>query len=79
MKVEVKLFANFRKYLPAGSDPYACLLDLDEGTTVNQVLERLKIPMSLPMILLVNGMHKQAEDVLQTGDVLSVFPPVGGG
>lgn len=79
MKAEVKLFANFGEYLPPGSDKYACRLDLDEGTTINQVLERLKIPTSIPMILLVNGIHKKAEDVLQPGDVLSIFPPVAGG
>ena len=79
MKVEVKLFANFRDYLPPGSSSYAYLLDLDEGATIRQVLENLKVPSSLPMILLVNGIHKQADEVLQPGDVLSVFPPVAGG
>ncbi|MFH1758399.1 MAG: MoaD/ThiS family protein, partial [Pseudomonadota bacterium] len=79
MKVEVKLFANFREYLPPGSDKHACLLDLDEGTTLNHVLEKLKIPTTIPMLLLVNGIHKKGEDVLQPGDVLSVFPPVAGG
>ncbi|MBI5966989.1 MAG: MoaD/ThiS family protein [Deltaproteobacteria bacterium] len=79
MKVEVKLFANFREYLPAGSDKYSCSLDLEEGTTVGQVLEKLKIPESIPMITLVNGIHRSPEDPLQPGDVLSVFPPVAGG
>jgi molybdopterin synthase sulfur carrier subunit len=79
MKVEVKLFANFREYLPPGSSPYAHLLDIEEGTTIKQVLENLKVPPSNPMILLVNGIHKQADEVLQPGDVLSVFPPVAGG
>ncbi len=79
MKVEVKLFANFRDYLPPKSRSYAHLLDLDEGATIRQALEKLKIPFGLPMILLVNGIHKQAGEVLQAGDVLSVFPPVAGG
>jgi len=79
MRVEVKLFANFREYLPPGSDRYSCSLDLDEGTTVGQVLERLKIPESIPMITLVNGIHRKSEDALQPGDILSVFPPVAGG
>ncbi|MBM4330560.1 MAG: MoaD/ThiS family protein [Deltaproteobacteria bacterium] len=79
MKVEVKLFANFREYLPPGSDKYACWLELEEGTTIGQVLMKLKIPESVPMILLVNGMHSKVEDVLQLGEVLSVFPPVAGG
>ncbi len=79
MKVEVKLFANFREYLPPGSSSYARLMDLDEGTTIRQVLENLKIPPSIPMVLLVNGIYKQAEEVLQPGDALNVFPPVAGG
>ncbi|MDI6753818.1 MAG: MoaD/ThiS family protein [Thermodesulfobacteriota bacterium] len=79
MKVEVKLFANFREYLPPGSDKYACWLELEEGTTISQVLMKLKIPESVPMILLVDGMQSKVEDVLQPGEVLSVFPPVAGG
>ena len=79
MKVVVKLFANFREYLPAGSEKYSCTLELEEGTTVGQVLERLKIPESVPLIPLVNGIHGKTEDPLQPGDVLSVFPPVAGG
>jgi molybdopterin converting factor small subunit len=79
MRVEVKLFANFREYLPPGSGSYTRLLDLAEGTTIREVLENLKVPLSMPMILLVNGVYKQADEALQAGDVLSVFPPVAGG
>lgn len=79
MKIEVKLFANLRDYLPPGSDKFTCALELDEGTTVGQVLTRLKIPESTPTIVLVNGIHRKVEDVLYPGDVLSVFPPVAGG
>jgi molybdopterin synthase sulfur carrier subunit len=79
MKVEVKLFANFREYLPPGSEKYSCTLELEEGTTIAQVLARLKIPESQPMVPLVNGIYRQPEDPLQPGDVLSIFPPVAGG
>jgi len=79
MKVEVKLFANFREYLPPGSEKYSCMLELEEGTTIAQVLARLNIPESQPMVPLVNGIHRQPEDPLQPGDVLSIFPPVAGG
>ncbi len=79
MKIEIKLFANFREYLPPGSEKYTCWLDLEEGITIGQALEKLKIPDSLPMITLVNGIHRTFEDRLQVGDVLSVFPPVAGG
>ncbi len=79
MKVEVKLFANFREYLPAGSKGYGCILEIEEGTTIGQVLRELKIPDSAPMITLVNGLHHRSDEALQPADVLSVFPPVGGG
>jgi len=79
MKVEVKLFANFREYLPPGSEKYSCTLELEKGTTIGQVLAKLHIPESLPMVPLVNGIHQKPDDPLQPGDVLSIFPPVAGG
>jgi molybdopterin synthase sulfur carrier subunit len=79
MKVEVKLFANFQEYLPPGSEKYSCTLELAERTTIAQVLARLKIPESLPMVPLVNGIYRKPEDPLEPGDVLSIFPPVAGG
>jgi molybdopterin converting factor small subunit len=79
MKLEIKLFANFREFLPPGTEKYTCWLELEEGTTIGQVLEKLKIPDDIPMITLVNGLHRTFEDRLQPGDVLSVFPPVAGG
>ena len=79
MKVEIKLFANFQEYLPAGSGKYNCFLEIEEGTTIQEILTRLGVPESMPMITLVNGIHRGVEDSLHEGDVLSVFPPVAGG
>jgi molybdopterin converting factor small subunit len=79
MKVEVRLFANFREFLPPGTKGYSVFLDFAEGTTIGQVLERLQISESIPMLTLVNGIHQKFEDPLHSGDVLSLFPPVAGG
>ncbi len=79
MKIEVKLFANFRDYLPPGSDKFTCFVDLEDGATVGRALEHLKIPESIPMITLVDGVHRMSEERLHPGEVLSVFPPVAGG
>lgn len=79
MQIEVKLFANFREFLPPGSDKYSCFLEVEEGITISQILEKLKISPSIPMITLVNGVHGQLTDPLKPGDVLSIFPPVAGG
>jgi molybdopterin synthase sulfur carrier subunit len=79
MRVEIKLFANFQDYLPKGSGKYSCFLETAEKTTIRQILARLGVPESIPMITLVNGIHRDLEDSLHPGDVLSVFPPVAGG
>jgi molybdopterin converting factor small subunit len=79
MKIQVKLFANFRDYLPPGSDKFTCWVELEEGATIGRVLEKLKIPECIPMITLVDGIHRATEEPLHPGEVLSVFPPVAGG
>ncbi len=79
MEIEVKLFATLRDYLPQESDRFSCKMKVDEGTRVQDVLTRLKIPGEMPKIILVNGIHGKKEQVLKEGDVLSVFPPVAGG
>jgi molybdopterin synthase sulfur carrier subunit len=79
MKIEVKLFATLRDYLPKGSGRFSCRVEIDSTDTVRDVLEKLKIPERIPKIILVNGVHSNLDRVLEFGDVLSVFPPVAGG
>ncbi len=74
MDITVKLFATLRegrgKILP---------MELVESSTTLDVLERLLIPKEDVAILLINGRDGQLDQPLKSGDVLSIFPPVGGG
>ncbi|HVO23839.1 MAG TPA: MoaD/ThiS family protein [Candidatus Margulisiibacteriota bacterium] len=80
MKIELRLFASLRKKLPPGSPRGKCDLELPDGTTIGQVLERMAIAQASAQMVLVNGDHDRNFDrVLREGDVLSVFPPVAGG
>jgi molybdopterin converting factor small subunit len=79
MKIEVKLFATLRDYLPKGSGLFSCTMDIAQGTQVDEVLSSLRIPDELSKIILVNGIHGKGDQILKEGDVLSVFPPVAGG
>ena len=79
MEIEVKLFATLRDYLPKGSGRFSCKIEIDASTRIQDILSRLKIPEEIPKIILVNGVHRQTEQILKEGDVLSVFPPVAGG
>lgn len=74
MKITVRLFATFREGREKTQD-----MELAEGTTVYDVINILKIDKSEVAILLINGRDGKLETALADGDVLALFPPVGGG
>ena len=77
MTIQLKFFAGLRNYLPAGQSPYPA--EVAEAATVGDVLAQFGVPEDKPRILLVNGRHADVRQVLQEGDLVSVFPPVAGG
>lgn len=79
MTIEVRLFANLARYLPAGSRGDGARLDVQDDATVADVMRRLAIPSDLPGLLLVNGVEAGPDHHLRSGDVLSIVPPLAGG
>ena len=79
MKVEVCLTATLAVYLPSGTRGDRAALDVPSGTTVADLLRRLKIPPELDTLTVINGRDASPEQVLAEGDILSVFPPLAGG
>ncbi len=79
MKVEVRLFATLRPYLPAGAHGDGVSLELPPGATVRDVVESLKIPSEVACLTVVNGRDAAPEQVLCPGDELAMFPPLAGG
>ena len=76
MKIKVKVYATLRKYI---GDKSSTELEVDEGTTVGQVLAELKIPEDQVAFVFVNSVHKELDYALAQGDDLGVFPPIAGG
>ena len=74
MKITVKLFATFRD----GRDKIQ-IFELEEGKTPKDVIAVLGIQESEVAILLVNGRDGQFDKPLLEGDLIALFPPVGGG
>ncbi|MCX7694224.1 MAG: MoaD/ThiS family protein [Caloramator sp.] len=74
MKVRVKLFATLRE----GRDKER-VYELKEGTRAVDVINMLNIRLDDVKILLINGQDADFDDELKDGDVVSIFPPVGGG
>lgn len=79
MKAEIRLFANFRDFLPPGSGPFSFVTSFDGKKSVGQIIEELKLPDDIPRIIIVNGLHCETDYVLKDGDVVSLFPPLAGG
>ncbi|MGL6105653.1 MoaD/ThiS family protein [Romboutsia sp.] len=74
MNIEVRLFAAFRE----GREKKQKLI-LSEDTAILEILNMLNIDKEEVAILLLNGMDGDFDRRLKDGDVLSIFPPVGGG
>ena len=79
MKIRLKLFAGLRAAHRLGGQAGGGELEFQEGATVAQVLRKVRAPLEEAKVILVNGRHADPETVLEEGDTLSVFPPVGGG
>jgi molybdopterin converting factor subunit 1 len=79
MKVTVRCFASVRELLGAES----LEVDLDEGTTVQGLLEQLatRAPdlLRLPLAHAVNRVYAPADRVLAEGDEIAFIPPISGG
>jgi molybdopterin converting factor small subunit len=74
MKLTVKLFATLRE-----GRGKILSVEAQEGETIRQVTESLGIEEEEVAILLRNGRDASLDDRPIEGDVLSIFPPVGGG
>jgi sulfur-carrier protein len=74
LKVTVKLFASLRKGRFAAAD-----FDYRENATVGHILASLNIPEEEAAIIFINARHGEPDSPLKDGDLLAIFPPVGGG
>ena len=77
MRVHVRLFGDFRHFLRE-TDGHATL-DVAEGTTVRDVLDRVQVPVTHVGLVSVNREMVPVETVLGDGDAVDVFSPLGGG
>jgi molybdopterin converting factor small subunit len=79
VRVEVRLFATFVRYLPKDERAGSTFLDVAEASTVADVAGALGIPADLSRIILVNDHEADENHPLRAGDVVTLFPPLAGG
>jgi len=77
MKVQLKLIATYREYLPPENNGKA-EIEVPEGTTAASIIADLGIPID-ESVILVDGRSPNPGETLQEGNVVFSFPAVAGG
>lgn len=72
--VTVRLFATLRQ-----NHEKEMFMELPDGTTIKDIIERLSIDQKDAAILMINGRGAKLDAVLDENDTVAIFPPVGGG
>ena len=79
MRVQVKLFASLRKYLPAGHAGDTLPVEVRDGATVRDVIAALGIAPEHTKMVVSNDQQLEPSSPLRDGQELSLFPPLAGG
>ena len=74
MRVTVRLYASLREGHKGEEE-----LEIPPGSTIASVIEILGVPDTAVTLSFINGRHASHETVLRQGDVVGLFPPIGGG
>ncbi len=76
ISITVKFFATLRQYGPAKE-----ILSIPKESRVKLLFDAYNIPKDeRRTIILINGRpHKNQNTILEDGDIISIFPPIGGG
>ena len=72
--IEVRLFATLRQ-----GRQKVYQVESDSVKTVQDIMDAVDVPRSEVNIMLINGFHQKPETEVKDGDIVSLFPAVGGG
>lgn len=83
MDISVTLFGGLRHYLPAGSSFNKCKIEVDEGSSLAALLQKIPVPPDKPYMVILND-EKVASDQfdeinIQANDEVVLLPPIKGG
>lgn len=79
MSITVMLSTTLRNYVPGYTPATGLSLELDAPLSVQELAEKLSLPLAEIKIVMVNGRHASLEQPVQDNDRIGYFPAVGGG
>jgi len=79
VRIRVRLFAMLGRYRANLQPAEPFFVDMADGTTLERLAAFLCLPREEVRMTFVNGRARPLDWVLQDGDEVGIFPPVGGG
>ena len=83
MEISVTLFGGLRHFLPPGSSFNQCKINLDEGASLDTLLQLIPIPEDKPYLVILNderiNEQQYADITVQSSDEVVLLPPIKGG
>ncbi len=77
--VEVRLYATLQKYHPSLGIGEPLGITLNDKARLGNLFSELKIPKEEIKVALVNGKWEEESYLLEDGDRIGLFSPIGGG
>ncbi len=83
MQVTFKLYASLMPLLPPGTKGHAVNVDIDAGSSLQQLIDQFNIDDQQAFLVMVNGVYVPPDArhsyVLKPQDVVAIWPKVAGG
>lgn len=79
MQVNIRVFATLRRYVPDLGIGQPLEMDVEPGTTLADIQERLGLPENEVKVVMRNGLQADLGDAVQDGDRIAYIPAVAGG
>ena len=79
MRVRMKLFASLCRYLSDAAPGIPFEMEVLDGATLADLVDRLKLPREEVKVFFVNGRARPIDWPLEPGDDVGIFPLVAGG
>ena len=74
MHVTIKLFATLQQ-----GRFHEKTIEITKGASVDDIRKMLKISKKEKLVILLNGRHAELHTKVKDGDILAIFPQIGGG
>ena len=79
MRVEVRVFATLRRYLPELGIGEPKILQVPEGTTLDEIRAQVGLPAEEVRVYMRNNRQAEPDDPAADGDRITFIPAVAGG